>query len=245
LATDDLRRWQLGGLLGHDRVKIVGQAGDLLLGLARGIVAAERRVVIIAPGQQLIGQLAPGCVAVAVSDDGYTAAAVTADYVLWPADVHQAAAALRWALTAAAEGSSVVLQVVSHPVPLIWSPNTKFSPDRWVTVGAGDTLVLAFGSTMAPLRAVMEQGKKSIRAINITDCVGDQAARQAVRALTVGSTKVVIIRSPEQGGWLAETLRTIKKDYTDVVLKPDWRGIVEYTDADHVKAISDALKKRS
>lgn len=243
LATDDLRRWQLGSLLAHPQARVVGATGELLLPLLRGLIGAGNQGAIIAPTDQILGTLPPGSLAIAVADTGFGASAARADYAFCPADVHQATAAVRWALSAVEKGESVLINVSGEPVPLVWSPNTKFDPDRWVAVGSGDTLVLAFGSAMATVRAAVESDKVKARCFNLVDCAGDLAARQAIRALTVGCSRVIVVRAPGCGEWLVESLSTIKKTYQDIVLKPDWRGHLDYGDGEQIKTVKRALKK--
>lgn len=245
LATDDLRRWQLGGLLAHPQARVVGATGELLLPLLRGLIGAGHRGIVVAPTDQIVGNLPPGSLAIAVSDAGFGETTARADYTLWPADVHQAAAMTRWALQTIMSGESVIIHVSSRPVPLVWAPNTSFNPDRWVAVGSGDTLVLAFGSAMATVRAAVEGASIKARCFNMVDCAGDLAARQAVRALVVGSSRVIVVRPPGSADWIVESLTTIKKSFEDVLLKPDWRGAIDFGEDDQVRLVKQALKKRA
>lgn len=242
LATDDLRRWQLGGLLDQPRARSVGLIAEALIPLAAGVLAADRRSVLIAPAERLRGRLPAGCVAIAVQDDGWSQAAVEADHQLVAADIHLAGAMTRWALRATQSGESIVIHCASRAVPLIWSPSTQFDPDRWVMTGAGSITALVIGSAMAPVRTVMEQGQK-LRAVAIADVGGGSEARQAIRTLIVGGQTVLVIRPPKGGEWVVDTITAMKKTVHDLVLKPDWRGVVDYTDQTHVQAIERLLKK--
>ncbi len=243
LATDDLRRWQLGGLSANPRARIVGQSGELLTQLAAGVAATGSHAAMIAPVDQLRGTLAPGALAIAVSDSGWGEAELKADYSLLPADVHQASAMLKWSFKRLSEGESILIHAHSRPVPLIWAPTTVYDPDRWVTVGSGSTLVLAVGSAMASVRQVMESGVDSVRAVSINETDPDEASRKAVRALTVGTNRIVVVRPPGSGDWIIELLADIKKPAVECVLKPDWRGAIDYTSSDHQSSVANAIKK--
>lgn len=252
LTSNHLKLWQLGGLL-HlgQRVRQVGSLSTLL-SLASGVVKAGGVPLVLAPVETLQGELVPGAVVIGVSD-GISQSIpggvcrVSGDYLLAPADVHQAASALRWALGKMREMESVYIQVSARPVPLVWAAHTEYSPDRWLPLGQGDSAMFAIGSALPVARAAMEALKsknRGVRVVPITELRGDAASRRAVRRLATGAKRLVIVRPPAVGEWVEEALETVGKTKV-VLLNTDSQQRLQYSDGALAKTLERYLSNES